>query len=193
MTGASPLGDLRVVEFAGLVPGPFAAMLLADAGQTCSASTGPAGATAARSPAARPPPGLDLKGGGPGRRGARRAAPTSCIEGFRPGVMERLGLGPDACLAVNPRLVYGRMTGWGQDRPARPRAGHDINYLAVTGALGPIGRRGGRAGAAAEPLGDYGGGAMLLVFGILTALVERSARGRGQVVDAAMVDGVACS
>ncbi len=112
------------------------------------------------------------------------------VEGFRPGVMERLGLGPDACLARNPRLVYGRMTGWGQDGPLALRAGHDINYLGLTGALAAIGAPDRDPLPPLNLVGDYGGGSMLLLVGVLAALVERSASGEGQVVDAAMVDGV---
>jgi alpha-methylacyl-CoA racemase len=113
------------------------------------------------------------------------------IEGFRPGVMERLGLGPDLCLARNPRLVYGRMTGWGQQGPLAHAAGHDINYIALGGALHAIGRAGERPLPPLNLVGDYGGGGMLLAFGVLAALVERSQSGKGQVVDAAMVDGAA--
>jgi alpha-methylacyl-CoA racemase len=112
------------------------------------------------------------------------------VEGFRPGVMERLGLGPDVCLTRNPRLVYGRMTGWGQDGPLAPRAGHDINYLALTGALAAIGPADGDPVPPLNLVGDFGGGSMLLLVGVLAALVERSSSGSGQVVDAAMIDGV---
>jgi alpha-methylacyl-CoA racemase len=113
------------------------------------------------------------------------------IEGFRPGVAERLGVGPDVCLARNPRLVYGRMTGWGQDGPYADAAGHDINYIALAGALEPIGRAGQPPTPPLNLIGDFGGGGMLLAFGIAAALVERAASGRGQVIDAAMVDGAA--
>jgi alpha-methylacyl-CoA racemase len=112
------------------------------------------------------------------------------IEGFRPGVAERLGFGPDVCLARNPGLVYGRMTGWGQEGPLAERAGHDINYIALTGALHAIGPQGGRPVPPLNLVGDFGGGALYLAMGILAALVERSASGLGQVVDAAMTDGV---
>jgi alpha-methylacyl-CoA racemase len=122
---------------------------------------------------------------------ARRliAAADILIEGFRPGVMERLGLGPDECAELNPRLVYGRMTGWGQDGPLAHRAGHDIDYIAVTGALWAIGRADERPTPPLNLLGDYSGGSMFLVVGILAALQERAVSGRGQVIDAAMVDG----
>jgi alpha-methylacyl-CoA racemase len=113
------------------------------------------------------------------------------LEGMRPGVMERLGLGPDAALAHNPRLVYGRMTGWGQDGPLAPRAGHDINYIALAGVLHAIGRKGGAPVPPLNLVGDYGGGGMLLAFGIACALLEARTSGKGQVVDAAMVDGAA--
>jgi alpha-methylacyl-CoA racemase len=117
------------------------------------------------------------------------AAADVLIEGFRPGVMERLGLGPDACLARNPRLVYGRVTGWGQDGPLAPRAGHDLTYLALTGALAAIGPADGDPVPPLNLVADYGGGSMVLLVGVLAALVERGVSGRGQVVDAAMVDG----
>ncbi len=113
------------------------------------------------------------------------------IEGFRPGVTERMGIGPDACLERNPRLVYGRMTGWGQDGPYAQAAGHDINYIALAGALEPLGRKGEKPYAPLNLVGDFGGGGMLLAFGIVCALVERQTSGTGQVVDAAMVDGSA--
>jgi alpha-methylacyl-CoA racemase len=113
------------------------------------------------------------------------------VEGYRPGVAERLGLGPDVCAGRNPRLVYARMTGWGQDGPLAPRAGHDLNYLGLAGTLAAIGREGGRPVPPLNLVADFGGGSMLLLVGVLAALVERQASGRGQVVDAAMVDGVA--
>jgi alpha-methylacyl-CoA racemase len=113
------------------------------------------------------------------------------LEGFRPGVMERLALGPDVCLARNPRLVYGRMTGWGQEGPLAQAAGHDINYIALAGALHPIGRRGEKPLPPLNLVGDFGGGGLMLAFGVVCALVERARSGRGQVIDAAMVDGAA--
>jgi alpha-methylacyl-CoA racemase len=187
-----PLAGVKVVEFAGLGPGPFAAMLLADAGADIiriDRPTGPVdGGALTRG---RPWLGLDLKTS-EGRDRAlelvRRA--DVLIEGFRPGVMERLGLGPQRCHEENPRLVYGRMTGWGQDGPRAREAGHDINYLALTGALRSIARRGEAPVPPLNLVGDYGGGGMMLAFGIVTALLERRHSGRGQVVDAAMVDGV---
>ena len=187
-----PLAGVKIVEFAGLGPGPFAAMLLADAGADVirvDRPTGPVdGGALTRG---RPWIGLDLKSPG-GLESAlelvRRA--DVLIEGFRPGVMERLGLGPQRCHEENAGLVYGRMTGWGQDGPRAREAGHDINYLALTGALRSIARRGAAPVPPLNLVGDYGGGGMLLAFGIVTALLERRHSGRGQVVDAAMVDGV---
>jgi len=133
---------------------------------------------------------LDLKSGnGVEAALALAAKADAIIEGFRPGVMERLGLGPDALLKANPRLVYGRMTGWGQDGPLAPRAGHDINYIALTGVLNAIGRAGGAPVPPLNLVGDFGGGGMLLAFGIACALVEAKSSGKGQVVDAAIVDG----
>ena len=192
MTGAPPLGDLRVVEFAGLGPGPFAAMLLADAGadvlRVDRHRRAVDGGALVRG---RPRLELDLKtaSGLATARSLARAADV-VIEGYRPGVMERLGLGPRECLADNPRLVYGRMTGWGQAGPRARQPGHDINYLGLTGALRSIARLGHAPVPPLNLVADYGGGGMMLAFGIVTALVERSTSGRGQVVDAAMVDGV---
>jgi alpha-methylacyl-CoA racemase len=189
-----PLSGLKVIEFAGLGPGPFAAMMLADAGADVLRVDRPGGPDHGGGGAltrGRPRLDLDLKSAD-GRDTAldlvRRA--DVLIEGFRPGVMERLGLGPDRCLAENPGLVYGRMTGWGQEGPRAREAGHDINYLASTGALRSIARRGQAPVPPLNLVGDYGGGGMLLTVGILAALLERHASGRGQVVDAAMVDGV---
>jgi alpha-methylacyl-CoA racemase len=194
---SGPLGGLTVVELAGIGPGPFCAMLLADLG---------AEVVRVQRPGGHP----DDWGANPVLdRGRRRiveadlkspdgvetvldlaAGANALIEGFRPGVMERLGLGPAECLARNRRLVYGRMTGWGQDGPYAQTAGHDITYLAITGALHAIGRR----DAPTVPLnivGDFGGGGMLLAFGMLAAVWRATRTGRGQVVDAAIVDGVA--
>ncbi|PXY23300.1 carnitine dehydratase [Prauserella coralliicola] len=187
-----PLNGLRVVEFAGLGPAPFAAMLLADAGAEVVRIDRPgsdrAGGILDRG---RRTLHLDLKSDD-GLARARELITSAdvLVEGFRPGVMERLGLGPRACVELNPRLVYGRMTGWGQDGPLADKAGHDINYLAVTGALRSIARRGQAPVPPLNLVGDYGGGGMLLAFGLLAALRERDATGRGQVVDAAMIDGV---
>src|SRR5689334_6946613 len=190
-----PLQGIRIVEFAGIGPGPFAAMLLSDMG-----------ADVVR---------IDRKGGRmPSKteiylRGRQTAAfdlkkpevieaslkliekADALIEGFRPGVMERLGLGPDVCLKRNPRLVYGRMTGWGQTGPLANAAGHDINYIALTGALHAIGHVGQKPVAPLNLVGDFGGGALYLVTGILAGLLEAKPSGKGQVVDVAMTDGAA--
>jgi alpha-methylacyl-CoA racemase len=190
-----PLRGLKILEFAGIGPGPFCGMVLADLGADVvrlDRAEGPAGSRQDFLGRGRRSVGLDLK-----RPEAVAAAlrliegADALIEGFRPGVMERLGLGPDACLARNPRLVYGRMTGWGQEGPLAQSAGHDINYIALTGALWSIGRPGERPVPPLNLVGDYGGGGMLLAVGVLAALLEAKGSGRGQVVDAAMVDGAA--
>lgn len=195
---SGPLSGLRFVEMAGLGPAPFAAMVLADLG-----------AEGIRIESPRP--GLAL--GDPLRDVTRRgrdsvvidvrrdegralaldliAGADILIEGFRPGVMERLGLGPDACWEHRPSLVYGRMTGWGQEGPWARAAGHDLDYIAVSGVLAHIARRGHAPTPPLNLVGDYGGGAMLLLVGVLAALWEAQRSGRGQVVDAAMVDGAA--
>ncbi|MBO0873017.1 MAG: CoA transferase [Pseudonocardia sp.] len=192
MTG--PLTGLRVVELAGIGPGPHAAMILADLGADVVRVERPHGSLrlgdgrdhllrGRRSIAA------DLKSPA-GRVTVLRLVERAdvLLEGLRPGVTERLGVGPDDCAARNPRLVYARMTGWGQDGPMAPRAGHDINYISLTGALHAIGPAE-RPAAPLNLVGDFGGGSMLLVVGILAALWERERSGQGQVVDAAMVDG----
>jgi alpha-methylacyl-CoA racemase len=195
-----PLEGIKVVEFAGIGPGPFAAMVLADLGAEVLridraqnvTGTDPASPSLDLLNRGRRSAGLDLKRP-EGVETALRLidATDALIEGFRPGVMERLGLGPDVCLQRNPRLVYGRMTGWGQNGPLAHAAGHDINYISLAGALGPIGRKGEAPVPPLNLVGDFGGGGMLLVIGVLAALVERQRSGRGQVVDAAMVDGAA--
>ena len=196
MTG--PLRGYRVIEIAGIGPGPFAAMLLADMGaevirvERSQAVRGPAPSS----------PGPDIL-----QRGRRNIAidlknpegvetllrllesADALIEGFRPGVMERLGVGPDVCLARNPRLVFGRMTGWGQTGMYSQAAGHDINYIALAGALAHFGRAGQAPVPPMNMVGDFGGGGMFLAFGVVCALLEASKSGQGQVVDAAMVDG----
>jgi alpha-methylacyl-CoA racemase len=193
--GEGPLKGVRVVEFQGIGPGPFCAMLLSDMG-----------ADVVR---------IDRKGAGGGSpydvtsRGRRSVAldlksaddqaialgligkADALIEGFRPGVMERLGLGPDAALARNPKLVYGRMTGWGQTGPLALAAGHDINYIALTGGLHAMGRKGEPPAPPLNLVGDFGGGALYLAMGICAALVEAQRSGKGQVIDAAMTDGAA--
>jgi alpha-methylacyl-CoA racemase len=190
-----PLQGIRVVEFAGIGPGPFAAMLLSDMG-----------ADVIR---------IDRKGGrNPGKfevtyRGRRAVTldlkkpeaieaalklisqADALLEGFRPGVMERLGLGPDVCLARNPKLVFGRMTGWGQTGPLAQAAGHDINYIALTGALHGIGHDGLKPVPPLNLVGDFGGGALYLAFGVVCGILEAKRSGKGQVVDAAMTDGAA--
>ena len=198
---AGPLSGVRVVEIAGIGPGPFAGMLLADMGADVvrvDRAAHVAGLGAGLAPAqdvlgrGRRSVGIDLKqpaGAGAARRLAERA--DVLIEGFRPGVAERLGLGPDDLLAANPGLVYGRMTGWGQDGPWAPRAGHDLDYIALAGALHPVGAADAPPPVPLNYVADFGGGGMLLAFGVVCALVERSVSGRGQVVDAAMVDGAA--
>jgi alpha-methylacyl-CoA racemase len=192
---AGPLSGLKVVEFAGIGPGPFAAMLLADLGAAVLRIARPGATTADPtdvSGRSRTVVALDL------RQPAGVAAALGFIEradllleGFRPGVMERLGLGPEVCLARQPGLVYGRMTGWGQQGPLAAAAGHDINYIAISGALHAIGRPGEAPVPPLNYVGDFGGGGMLLVVGLLAALFERQRSGRGQVVDAAMCDGAA--
>ncbi len=188
-----PLQDVTILELASMGPGPFAAMVLADLG---------AEVVRIQRPGAPELPGhgildrsrtslvVDLKDP-EGVAVVRRLATTAdgLVEGYRPGVLERLGLGPEVLLADNPALVVGRMTGWGQEGPWATTAGHDINYIAVTGALDAIGRRGGPPVVPLNLVGDFGGGAMFLVVGMLAALVHARATGQGQVVDAAMVDG----
>ena len=193
MTG--PLQGIRVVELAGLGPAPYACMLLADLGADVLRVDRPVAGFGV--------PAYDVTG-----RGRRSVAvdlkkPAAAevvlrlveqadvlVEGLRPGVAERLGVGPEACAERNPRLVYARMTGWGQDGPLAPRVGHDINYAAIAGAIGAIGEPGRKPVPPLNLVADFGGGSMFLVTGILAALLERSASGQGQVVDAAMVDGV---
>jgi alpha-methylacyl-CoA racemase len=192
-----PLHGIKVLEFGGIGPGPFAAMLLADLGADVvrlqrAGDASPVAGGEGVDRRGRPAVTVDLKDPEDvAVVGRLAAAADALIEGFRPGVMERLGLGPDELLAANPRLVYGRMTGFGQDGPLAPVPGHDINYISITGALGAMARRGERPLFPLNLLGDYGGGAMFLVVGILVALIEAQRSGRGQVVDAAMVDGVA--
>jgi alpha-methylacyl-CoA racemase len=195
-----PLEGLKVIEIAGIGPGPFAGMMLADMNadvlridrlpQALAHDDVPmVGEVLNRG---RPSVGIDLKSP-KGVEAVLRLVDRAdaLIEGFRPGVMERLGLGPDVCMARQPRLVYGRVTGWGQEGPLAHAAGHDINYIALAGALHPIGRSGEPPVPPLNLVGDFGGGGLLLAFGILCALVERSRSGLGQVVDAAMVDGAA--
>ncbi|WP_079035753.1 CaiB/BaiF CoA transferase family protein [Streptomyces albus] len=192
-----PLAGVRVVELAGIGPGPFAAMTLADLGADVVRVERPGGGGLTVSPEHditnrnKRSVLLDLKApDGVAAALALVERADVLIEGFRPGVAERLGVGPEVCLERNPRLVYGRMTGWGQDGPLAPRAGHDIGYIAVTGALGMTGPAEGPPVAPANLLGDYAGGSLYLVVGVLAALHHaRTPQGAGQVVDAAIVDG----
>ncbi len=193
-----PLTGVRVVELAGIGPGPFAAMLLADLGADVVRVDRPGGPGLAIDPAHdvtnrnKRSVVVDLKApDGPARVLDLAERADVLIEGYRPGVAERLGVGPDACHARNPRLVYGRMTGWGQDGPLAQRAGHDIGYIALTGALGMIGAPDEPPAVPANLLGDYAGGSLYLVVGVLAALHHARASGTGQVVDAAIVDGTA--
>ncbi|CUI46828.1 CaiB/BaiF CoA transferase family protein [Achromobacter aegrifaciens] len=191
---AGPLNGLTVVEMAGIGPGPFCAMMLADMGadviridRLAPGFLGGGGTIIDRG---RRTIALDLKKPGATDIVLRlldRA--DALLEGFRPGVMERLGLGPDECLARNPRLVYGRMTGWGQDGPLAQAAGHDLNYIAITGALHAMGHADRPPTPPLHLVGDMGGGAMMLAFGVLCGLLEAGRTGRGQVVDAAICDG----
>jgi alpha-methylacyl-CoA racemase len=189
-----PLSGLRVLEFAGIGPGPHVAMLLANLGAEVLRIQRPGGngypnpiVDSAVSSLT-----LDIRTDAGRERCLAIAEQVDVlIEGNRPGVMERLGLGPDVLLQRNPRLIYGRMTGWGQTGPLAHSAGHDINYIALTGALAAMGRAGEPAQPPLNLVGDFGGGSMLLAFGITAALWERQRSGKGQVIDAAIVDGVA--
>jgi alpha-methylacyl-CoA racemase len=207
---AGPLAGVRVIELAGIGPAPFCAMMLADSGATVLRVDRPGPAPD------RPGPAPDRPGPGPGRpereflnRGRQSVVldlkhPQAVdallrlvdvadvlLEGFRPGVTDRIGVGPEVCLRRNPRLVYARMTGWGQHGPLANTVGHDIGYIARTGALHALGRAGGPPQFPANLLGDFGGGGMVMAYGICAALVERATSGQGQVVDTAIVDGVA--
>src|SRR3981081_3083406 len=193
---SGPLAGLKVVELAGIGPGPHAAMILGDLGADVVRIDRPSGGVHLGAPDA-PDPTLrgrrrvlaDLKDPA-GRETVLRLVERAdvLLEGYRPGVTERLGVGPGDCHARRPGLVYGRMTGWGQDGPMAQRAGHDINYISLTGALHAIGA-GDRPAVPLNLVGDFGGGSMLLVAGVLAGLWERQRSGTGQVVDAAMVDG----
>ncbi|GGQ75135.1 CaiB/BaiF CoA transferase family protein [Streptomyces flaveolus] len=196
--GDGPLSGVRVVELAAIGPGPFAAMLLADLGADVVRVDRPGGPGLAIDPALdvtnrnKRSVIVDLKSpDGPARVLDLAERTDVLIEGYRPGVAERLGIGPEPCHARNPRLVYGRMTGWGQDGPLAQRAGHDVGYIALTGTLGMIGAPDGPPAVPANLLGDYAGGSLYLVVGILAALHHARATGTGQVVDAAIVDGAA--
>ena len=198
-TVSGPLSGVRVIELVGIGPGPFAAMMLADLGADVIRVDRPGGNRLAVAPPER-----DILGRGRPSIAVNLKDPKGVslvldlvekadvlIEGFRPGVTERLGLGPDICLQRHPKLVYGRMTGWGQEGPLAHTAGHDVNYISVAGALHPIGRAGGPPQIPLNIVGDFGGGALYLVAGVLAAVIEARTSGKGQVVDAAIVDGAA--
>jgi alpha-methylacyl-CoA racemase len=193
-----PLADVKVIEFAGIGPCPMAAMMLAEMGATVlridrvtdSGLGIPLATKYETLKRGRPIIQLDLKQPEAVALTLRLIEQADAlIEGFRPKVMERLGLGPETCLARNPRLVFGRVTGWGQEGPLAHAAGHDLNYIALTGALHAIGRAGGPPTPPLNLVGDFGGGALYLVVGVLAAIIEARRSGNGQVVDAAMVDG----
>jgi alpha-methylacyl-CoA racemase len=197
---SGPLSGLRVLELAGIGPCPFGAMVLADLGADVlrveRASAVPSARPNGRSwdllQRGKRSIGVDLKHpDGVELVLALVEQADALVEGFRPGVTERLGLGPDACLHRNPRLVYGRMTGWGQDGPLADRAGHDIDYISIGGALEPIGRAGERPVPPLNLVGDFGGGGMLLALGVMAALWSARSTGQGDVIDVAMVDGSA--
>lgn len=195
-----PLAGIRIVEFAGIGPGPFCGMMLADHGAEVIRIDRASGSRGGSQPVTsldvlargRKSIAIDLKSA-EGVALARKIAASAdgIIEGFRPGVMERLGLGPEELLADNPKLVYGRMTGWGQTGPYAPYAGHDINYIALAGALAHFGRAGGKPTPPINMVGDFGGGGMMLAFGMVSALLHVARGGQGQVIDAAMTDGTA--
>ncbi|WP_370617780.1 CaiB/BaiF CoA transferase family protein [Mumia sp. Pv 4-285] len=197
---AGPLGGVKVLEVQGLGPGPFCGMILSDFGadvvrvervENVTSETPPSAAVDVLSRGRRSV-GVNLKSDEGVALVLKMVEQADVlIEGFRPGVMERLGLGPDVCLARNPRLVYGRVTGYGQEGPWASYAGHDINYIALSGALWSIGRDGEAPVPPLTYVGDFGGGGMFLALGVCAALTERAASGRGQVVDAAMIDGSA--
>ena len=194
-SASGPLKGLRVIEFAGIGPGPFACMLLSDMGADVVTVDRPGkklGEVHNLTGRGRTVVLEDLKDAAARERVfALIEKADVLIEGFRPGVMERLGFGPDAVLARNPRIVYGRMTGWGQSGPLALAAGHDLNYISISGALAAIGPKDGAPVPPLNLIGDYGGGSLYLLVGVLAALREASVSGRGQVVDAAMSDGAA--
>jgi alpha-methylacyl-CoA racemase len=196
--GTGPLRGVKVVEIAGIGPGPHACMILADLGAEVIRIDRPGGNPLLGGDATdflnrgRPSVALNLKDPGGADVVLRLVADADLlVEGMRPGAAERLGIGPEDCLAVNPRLVYGRMTGWGQDGPWSHAAGHDLNYIATAGALFGMGQDAARPNFPSNLVGDFGGGSTYLVIGLLAALLEARLSGRGQVVDAAIVDGTA--
>jgi alpha-methylacyl-CoA racemase len=191
---AGPLAGIRIVEMAGIGPGPFAGMMLADHGAEVIRVDRPGARLDPRDPLLRGRRSITADMKNPDGVAAVRAlcrTADGLIEGFRPGVMERMGLGPDALLGDNPKLVYGRMTGWGQTGPYAHAAGHDINYIALAGALHAYGRAGEKPTPPINMVGDFGGGGMMLAFGMVSALLSAAKTGRGQVIDAAMTDGSA--
>lgn len=193
------LEGLTVIEFAGIGPGPFACMMLADHGARVirierPGVTGRFGDNGNRDILNRNRERVEFDMKDPAAVAQIREMVKNAdavVEGFRPGVMERLGLGPDVLLADNPKLVYGRMTGWGQEGPMAPLAGHDINYIALSGALHTYGRKGEKPTFPVNAVGDFGGGGMMMAFGVLAAVLNARSTGKGQVVDCAMVDGAA--
>ncbi|MDB5685983.1 MAG: carnitine dehydratase [Rhizorhabdus sp.] len=199
MAGTGPLKGIRIVEIDAIGPVPLAATILADMGAEIIRVARPPYAGAAWDDVggdvihrSRDVIYLNLKDAGDrDQLLSLIEAADGLIEGYRPGVMERLGIGPDVCLARNPKLVFGRMTGWGQSGPMAPRAGHDINYISISGALHAIGEQGKPPVVPLNLVGDYGGGAMFLITGVLAALLSAKTTGKGQVVDACMTDGVA--
>ncbi|QNE17138.1 CoA transferase [Kribbella qitaiheensis] len=193
-----PLSGVKVVELAGIGPAPFACMMLAELGAEVLRIDRPGGGLALGPPElellnrGRRSVALNLKNPDAVRAVLELIAGADVlVEGFRPGVAERLGLGPEECQAVNPKLVYARMTGWGQDGPLAQSAGHDIDYLGLSGALHAIGRAGGPPQVPVNLLGDFAGGSLYLVVGVLAAILDARGSGRGQVIDAAIVDGAA--
>lgn len=186
-----PLSGFRIIELAGIGPGPYAGMLLADMGAEVIVVNRPGFAIPSVHDRGKTSIAIDLRK----PEGAQIlldlvAKSDALIEGLRPGVVERLGIGPDACHAVNPKLVYGRMTGWGQTGPWAKTAGHDLNYISITGALAAMGKKGEPPAPPLNLIGDYGGGTMFLVMGMLAALLQAQRTGQGEVIDAAMIDGV---
>ena len=191
---AGPLQGIRIIELAGIGPGPFAGMMLADHGAEVIRVDRPGARIDARDPLLRNRRviGVDLKSAeGKALVLDLVKSADALFEGFRPGVTERLGLGPAECHAVNPKLVYGRMTGWGQFGPYAQAAGHDINYIALAGALHAYGRAGDKPTPPINMVGDFGGGGMMLAFGMVSALLHAKTTGQGQVIDCAMTDGAA--
>lgn len=191
---AGPLHGIRIVEFAGIGPGPYAGMMLADHGAEVIRIDRPGGMVFPADPLTRSRKSISLDMKNPEAVAiARELCKTAdgIIEGLRPGVMERLGLGPDVLIDDNPRLVYGRMTGWGQYGPYAQAAGHDINYISLSGVLHTVGRAGEKPVPPVNYIGDFGGGGMMLAFGMVAALLSAKSTGKGQVIDCAMTDGSA--